>query len=254
MPPYGGSVRIRLPGGYLTPTQIGALGTGPLQLTPRGAIETDVGTVGSDAGLPAIVSSPLSGRVGDHTDIRGVVRELDSALATTPELSRLPDGFWFSLDDGRGDVAGLGADLGALCDGDRAHLLIGGRTTHLTVDLDDVVEALVGAAVRAAEPSTAAHPFDDARLGAPAPAHAGPPIGWLEQNDGRVALGAGVPGGVLSAELAQYLAAIDRPIAVTPWRSVIVVDLDEGAADVVLRVLAPKGLVFDADSPLLDLS
>ena len=41
---------------------------------------------------------------------------------------------------------------------------------------------------------------------------------------------------------------------ITPWRSVLVCDLDEGVADVALRVLAPLGLVFDENSPWLDVS
>jgi precorrin-3B synthase len=43
-------------------------------------------------------------------------------------------------------------------------------------------------------------------------------------------------------------------MAVTPWRSVLLFDLDEDTADVALRVLAPKGLVFDGNSPWLSLS
>lgn len=41
---------------------------------------------------------------------------------------------------------------------------------------------------------------------------------------------------------------------ITPWRSVLVCDLDEGIADAALRVLAPLGLVFDDGSPWLDVS
>ncbi len=80
------------------------------------------------------------------------------------------------------------------------------------------------------------------------------PIGWIEQNDGRVALGAAVPLGVLNARVAEYLAAINAPMVITPWRSVLVFDLDEEVADVALRVLAPMGLVFDENSPWLSIS
>jgi hypothetical protein len=38
------------------------------------------------------------------------------------------------------------------------------------------------------------------------------PIGWIEQNDGRVALGAAVPLGVLNARVAEYLAAINAHV------------------------------------------
>ena len=63
-----------------------------------------------------------------------------------------------------------------------------------------------------------------------------------------------MPLGVLPARVAEYLAAIDAPLVITPWRSVLVCDLDEGVADVALRVLAPMGLVFDENSPWLAVS
>jgi precorrin-3B synthase len=67
-------------------------------------------------------------------------------------------------------------------------------------------------------------------------------------------LGAAVPLGVLPTRVGQFLAAIGAPMAITPWRSVLVFDLDEGVADAALRVLAPLGLVFDANSPWLTVS
>jgi precorrin-3B synthase len=67
-------------------------------------------------------------------------------------------------------------------------------------------------------------------------------------------LGAAVPLGVLQARVAEYLAAIDAPMIITPWRSVVVCDLNAGVADTALRVLAPLGLVFDEHSPWLDIS
>ena len=59
---------------------------------------------------------------------------------------------------------------------------------------------------------------------------------------------------MLEARVAEYLAAINAPMVITPWRSVLVFDLDEGVADVALRVLAPMGLVFDENSPWLSVS
>ena len=59
---------------------------------------------------------------------------------------------------------------------------------------------------------------------------------------------------MLQARVAEYLAAIDAPLVITPWRSVLVCDLDEGVADAALRVLAPMGLVFDENSPWLGIS
>ena len=74
-------------------------------------------------------------------------------------------------------------------------------------------------------------------------------MGWIEQDDDRVALGAVVPQGVLPARVAEYLAAIEAPLVVTPWRSILVCDLEEVVADTALRVLAPMGLIFDENSP-----
>ncbi|GDY58862.1 hypothetical protein SVIO_094850 [Streptomyces violaceusniger] len=68
-----------------------------------------------------IVASPLSGLDGGgHADVVARVRELDAvlcdeasvdALAGCGELSGLSGRFLFALDDGRGDVAALGADV-----------------------------------------------------------------------------------------------------------------------------------------------
>ena len=70
----------------------------------------------------------------------------------------------------------------------------------------------------------------------------------------RMMLGAAVPLGVLPARTAEFVAAIGAPMVITPWRSVLVCDLDEGVADAALRVLAPMGLVFDENSPWLAVS
>jgi precorrin-3B synthase len=80
------------------------------------------------------------------------------------------------------------------------------------------------------------------------------PVGWINQDDGRIALAAAVPLGVLPARVAEYLGVIEAPMVVTPWRSILVFDLDEAVADTALRVLAPLGLVFDSNSPWLSVS
>ena len=49
--------------------------------------------------------------------------------------------------------------------------------------------------------------------------------------------------------LRPSMAAIEAPLVVTPWRSILVCDVDEVVADTALRVLAPMGLVFDENSP-----
>ncbi|WP_368628710.1 hypothetical protein [Mycobacterium tuberculosis] len=80
------------------------------------------------------------------------------------------------------------------------------------------------------------------------------PVGWIPQDDSRVTLGAAVPLGVLPARVAECLAAIEAPLVITPWRSVLICDLDDATADAALRVLAPLGLVFDENSPWLNIS
>lgn len=284
----GALARIRLAGGMITAGQLRALaaassrfGSATLELTGRGNVQvravTDTAAFAEAVALAGllpsethervrnIVASPLSGRVGPYADVRGLVAELDAAVCAEPMLAQLPGRCWFSIDDGRGDVSGLRADIGVQLLDDSAAVLLAGRDTDIRLPADDVIGTLVGIASRFARVRgnawrvaelndfgvlAAATKADDPIV---APVTR-PPIGWLEQNDGRVSLGAAVPLGVLSAEVAEYLAVIGAPLIVTPWRSVLVCDLDEQIADVAVRVLAPLGLVFDATSPWLDLS
>jgi precorrin-3B synthase len=288
----GALARVRLPGGVISPGQLEALahaatdfGSPAMELTSRGNIQlraiTDtvaVAEIAAAAGLlPSqthervrnIVASPLSGRIGGTTDIRGLVGELDEAIQSEPALADLPGRFMFGVDDGRADISGLAADVGAHFLGERtAALLLAGRDTGVRLDRPNVVPALIGAAVRFAGTRgkawrvvelTDTGPLleqftPSAEYGATWPPVICPPVGWLQQNDGRVALGAAVPLGVLQARVAEFLAAIDAPLAITPWRSVLVFDLDEGVAETALRVLAPMGLVFDENSPWLSVS
>ncbi|MFW0785739.1 precorrin-3B synthase [Gordonia sp. CPCC 206044] len=83
---------------------------------------------------------------------------------------------------------------------------------------------------------------------APAPA-SDPTVGWFTQDDGRILLGAVVELGRLPARLAEFLAAIEAPIILTPDREILICDLTEEVAETVVRVLAPMGLIFDATSP-----
>lgn len=287
----GGLARVRLPGGMITAGQLDALaraaaehGSPAMELTSRGNIqirgiadEEAVADAIAAAGLlPSpthervrnIVASPLSGRVGATTDIRNLVTDLDFAIRAAPDLAGLPGRFLFGIDDGSGDVSGLAADVGVHFDGESAALLLAGRDTGVRIANSEVVPTLVTVAGRFADIRGTAWrigELDDPAVlltgfAAAAPAGATwepvtrPPVGWIVQNDGRVALGAAVPLGVLQARVAEFLAAIDAPVVVTPWRSVVVFDLDEGVADASLRVLAPLGLIFDENSPWLSVS
>lgn len=287
----GALARIRLPGGMISAAALEALadaagrsGNGTLEFTARGNLQirgihdpAAVAEAVADAGLlPSvthervrnIVASPLSGRVGGLADVRPWVRDLDRAIQADPDLARLPGRFWFSLDDGTGDVSGLAADVGVHVLQDRVALLLAGRDTGVRVRPPDVVPALIavahqfigvrGNAWRVSELADRealltgfARTADAGRRFPPAR----PPVGWIDQDQsGEVTLGAGVPLGVLSVRQAQFVAAVGGPVVITPWRSLLVCDLNEGVADTALRVLAPLGLVFDDSSPWLTVS
>jgi precorrin-3B synthase len=290
----GALARVRLPGGMIAPRQLEALahaatrfGSPAMELTSRGNIQIrgirdDEAAAGladavASAGLlPSpthervrnIVASPLSGRLGGSADVRDWVRLLDAAICDDPALADLPGRFWFSLDDGRGDVSGLAADVGAHALGDTVAVLLAGRDTGVRIAPSDVVATLISIARRFVEIRESAWRVAEladaspltqglARSAEPGrtwPAVTRAPVGWLVQDDGRIALAAAAPLGVLQARVAEYLAAIETPIVVTPWRSVLVCDIDEGVADTALRLLAPMGLVFDNGSPWLDVS
>ncbi|SEK98285.1 precorrin-3B synthase [Rhodococcus maanshanensis] len=290
----GALARVRLPGGYLEPGQLQALAeasrelaAGELELTSRGNLQLRAVTDPSrfaellaEIGLlPSathervrnILASPLSGRIGGLVDVRDLVRELDHGLCADPMLARLPGRVMFSLDDGRGDVSGLSADLGLHAVGpDEVTLVLAGRDSGARIPSVDGVPVLLEAArhllaIRGDE--WRLHEIEDgperilAGLGLRAGAEpadlaadeAGP-IGWLDHGDGSVTLAAGLALGTIPARTAEFLAAVDKPLVVTPWRSVLLCDLDEWTAEQVVRVLAPMGLIFDAGSPWLQVS
>ena len=96
-----------------------------------------------------IVASPLSGRAGGLADVRPWVAELDAAIRAEPGLAALPGRFWFSLDDGRGDVSGLHADAGVqVLDDNPAALLLAGVDTGVRLAPDGTVPTLVTVAAR----------------------------------------------------------------------------------------------------------
>jgi precorrin-3B synthase len=131
----GHLARIRLPGGLVTADWLrelarlaGELGDGRVELTSRGNLQLR-GLAADAAGpltdalaraglLPSlshdrvrnVLASPLAGLDGSP-DLTGVVRTLDAAVCARPRLAELSGRFLFAVDDGRGDVAGLGADV-----------------------------------------------------------------------------------------------------------------------------------------------
>lgn len=291
----GALARVRVPGGLLSPSQLSELsaaarelGDGALELTSRGNVqlrgllpgsEPDLGARLADVGLlPSathetarnLLASVLSGRAGGLLDARGWVSAFDAGLCADPALAALPGRFLAAFDDGRGDVAGLGADVGlwALRSGDVA-LLLGGTDSGLRSGPDGAVALALAATrafldVRAVDGGTAWRVKEladgaariAAVLGGP---HAGPlpvpgapatgPAGPVTQDDGRTALVAVVPLGRLTARQADLLAATaGGDLQVTPWRSVVVPDLPDARS---AGSLSAAGLVLDPGSAWL---
>ncbi|WP_222192580.1 precorrin-3B synthase [Modestobacter italicus] len=301
----GGLARVRVPGGVLTAEQLRVLaaaarelGDGHLELTSRGNLQLrglPVGAEGELGGrlaaaglLPSdthervrnVLASTLSGRTGGgHVDVRPWVRAFDAGLRADPALAELPGRFLATLDDGRGDVAGLAGDVGLLAlSPTTVALLLGGVDSGLHCAPDDAVALALDAAraflaERAAQGSTAwrlteltdgparvdAHlaPGHVRQHGRAVPVPAAPvvgPVGAAMQVDGRTALIGVVPLGRLSADQADLLARLAAEVQLTPWRSVVVPDLAEDAVDDAAVDLFRTGIVFDEASPWLQVT
>src|SRR4051794_29635067 len=293
----GALARVRVPGGLLSAAQLRVLaaaardlGNGRLELTSRGNVQLrglcadDVPALGdrlAAAGLlPSeshervrnVLASALTGRSGGLVDARPWVAEFDAGVQADPGLADLPGRFLATLDDGRGDVSGLGGDVGllALADGTVA-LLLAGVDSGLRSAPDDAVTLLLAATRAFLDERTAqggsawrlAELADGplrvaARLGAPVadpvPVPAAPavgPVGAAAQHDGLVALIGAVPLGLLAADQVELLARLAPEVQVTPWRSVVVPDLAEDAVDDAGVDLHRTGVVFDEESPWL---
>ncbi|MFC9384985.1 cobalamin biosynthesis protein CobG [Streptomyces venezuelae] len=167
----GRLARLRLPAGRLTARQVEVLavaaetlGDGRISITSRGNAELrgladDCGArlaeLLAGAGLlPSpthervrnIVASPAAGLDGlGAADVQLWARELDALLCATPWAAALSGRFLFVLDDGRGDVAGLGGDVTLVAvRGGAALLYVGGRA--LRVAAADAARAALAAA------------------------------------------------------------------------------------------------------------
>ncbi|MDR7274481.1 precorrin-3B synthase [Catenuloplanes atrovinosus] len=286
----GGLARVRIPGGVVTADQARVLaraarelGDGHLDQTSRGNLqlralppgaETELGARLAEAGLlPSatherarnIVASPLSGLDGAGlADVRPLIGELDAALCAAPALAALSGRFLFALDDGRGDVAALHADicLAAVAGGGFA-LLLDGVDHGVRTPAGDAPGLAVAAAEaflaeRAAQGSAGWRMSEidqgatrvAARLGATAapvrerrdpPA---PPAGVIGSG---AALAVIVPLGRISAGQLDLLADLAAEgageLRFTPWRGVVV----PGPADAARPAAA--GLVTGTDSP-----
>jgi precorrin-3B synthase len=267
--------RVRLPGGLVSREQLlvlaglaGELGDGRVELTSRGNVQL--------RGLRADAAGSLTNEL------------TEAGLCASERLAELPGRFLFAIDDGRGDVAGLGADVVATVRAD------GAAVSGLAVSVDDVPDVMLASAeaflvLRAGDGGTAWRVADlpggadrvraavAARFGLAAardeagtPGSAGVattarPVGLVarHETDGGMESAASVrddPGAsaVLIAPLGRLTAAQltwvaeragKREARITPWRSVVLPHLAD--APRVLREAARLGFGTDEGSPWL---
>ncbi|KQX49665.1 MULTISPECIES: cobalamin biosynthesis protein CobG [unclassified Streptomyces] len=286
----GRLARLRLPAGRLTDHQAEVLaraaetlGDGRISITSRGNAElrgladdcgAELAALLAGAGLlPSpthervrnIVASPASGLDGlGYADVQLWARALDTALCAEPRAASLSGRFLFLLDDGRGDVAGLGGDVSLVAGpGGTVLLWLGARVFRLAAD--DAVRAALTAALAFLDAAEAAgngawrprelpegHEPDWAgalaRAGIPAepvpapplPASPPPPPGPL----GERALHVLAPLGRLTAAQLRALLPADE-IRLTPWRGAVVTT-EPGR----LAALEAHGLITRPDAPL----
>ncbi len=314
----GALARIRVPGGVLTARQARELGAaaarfgdGELHLTSRG--NAQLRGLGTSCGaaleqlltaaglLPSaahervrnVVASPLSGLDGrGRLDVRPWLRDLDALLCGSAAATALSGRFLFALDDGRGDVAALAADVtlrAAPGGADGAALLGLGRRAPVRVRAADApraallaAELFVAAAARSSAWRVADLPDGGAALTAEvaralgesgalltsagaaavdgARDHGGPALGIIAQPPSPVvALSVLAPMGRLTAAQWDALVALaertgDGELRLTPWRGVVVPGVREDRAQAEAAALAAAGLVTDAGSPWFGVS
>ncbi|MFF0555637.1 cobalamin biosynthesis protein CobG [Streptomyces sp. NPDC004266] len=305
----GRLARLRLPAGRLTARQVEvlaraaeSLGDGRISITSRGNAElrglgegcgAELAELLAGAGLlPSpthervrnIVASPGAGLDGlGCADVQLWARELDAALCAEPRAASLSGRFLFVLDDGRGDVAGLGGDVSLVAGLDGSALLrpgspgapprpkAPGAPGVFRLAADDAVRAALATALAFLDAAEAAgngawrpHELPDehvpdwagalARAGIaaepvpvpPLPAARPPAPGPL----GDHALHVLAPLGRLTAAQLRALADGADELRLTPWRGAVVV----GARADRLPELETYGLVTRPDLPSVGVS
>lgn len=226
-----------------------------------------------------VLASPMAGRLPGHHDLADLPERLAAALLARADAASISADFQFGFDDGSGDVLAHGADLTAVAGpGDGlVRLHVSGRDTGLATPMAEAESVLVDAAVGFAasadglwrvpaagelhdlvvvalsgHPLTSRYdttPGDSPSTSVRGSAAAVPPVGWVDTSDGLVTLLAVVPRGLVPARLAEFLGAIERPSTISADRVIGVHGLTESMAEQVVRVLAPMGMIFDAESP-----
>ncbi|MFD3413476.1 cobalamin biosynthesis protein CobG [Streptomyces cyaneofuscatus] len=294
----GALARVRIPGGVLSVDQAEALltaaarfGDGELHLTSRGNVQlrglgtecggelaallTDAGLLPSAAHERArnIVASPLAGLDGSPS-IRSWLTELDRLVCGSTAAATLSGRFLFALDDGRGDVDALGADVTLIAEGPAgaALLRIGTADEVFRVPVADAPRATLLAAeefLRAARDSGAWRVKDlpdDVRaelvrtIGSasgpsvhrPRPRTAAVPVPGTVGT--ATALSTDVPLGRLTPTQWQLLTDTARryggELRLTPWRGIVIPGpVPRPKAAEALHTLAESGLIAAPDSP-----
>ncbi|AHI22778.1 precorrin-3B synthase [Corynebacterium vitaeruminis] len=281
--------RVRFPGGLVRPEQWNdiarlstELGNGTVHVTTRGNMQfrgvedsAAFAEFVEKAGfLPSrehdklrnIIASPRA------THLWGLIDDLDHSLLSSTDVIGLSGRTLFGFDAGQGDILSQHPDFGVFEEDGGFRLILGGALTDYVV----TDRGLVGGALTRAAAAWQSLRGDNWRVheapathaailaavaeavdlaSSPAPDVQRPedarPIGWIEDDNGSVALGAGLKFGFFSAKVASILGAVGAPVTITPWASLLIHGLDSGDADAVVKVLAPQGLIFDANSPWL---
>lgn len=297
----GALARVRIPGGVLSVAQAdalreaaGRLGDGELHLTSRGNVQlrglapdcgAELAGLLSRAGLlPSerhervrnIVASPLAGLDGlGAADVGPWLTGLDRLLCGSDRATALSGRFLFALDDGRGDVDALGADLTLLARGDGdAVLRIGDTDTVLRIPASEGPSAalLAAEAFLDAAPDTGAWRVKDLPGGAaaladdvvrrlrqtgtavskdrhPRPDASLPPaLGTVHGRHRDSALSVGVPLGRLDLDQWRLLSDAGG-LRLTPWRGVVVTGVAPDRAHDLLAGLSRAGLITGPGSP-----
>ncbi|MGY4916016.1 cobalamin biosynthesis protein CobG [Streptomyces sp. 900116325] len=298
----GALARVRIPGGVLDMRQADVLrkaarelGDGELHLTSRGnvqlrGLDSDCGgrlaeLIGAVGLLPSwsherirnVVASPLSGLDGrGRSDVRPWLTALDGLLCGSDKAAGLSGRFLFALDDGRGDVDALGADVTLLGRGDGgARLRIGAAEAVLRVSGADApraaliaAETFVDAARQTGAWRVSELPFPAEELlsqmgtalraagvdaadrleRVPPPTAPQEPGYGLVGTSGPAALCVGVPFGRLTGAQWESLTRAGGEVRLTPWRSVVVTGVARGAAAARLAEWGAAGLVVGPDS------
>lgn len=215
-----------------------------------------------------ILASPLA------TDLWQLCHDLDAALLGNATVAGLSGRTLFGVDDGSGDILSQRPDFGVQRHQHGFGLMLGGLDTGLHIeDQEQVVQVLLTAAeiwqrhrtstwrlqehdeARALISAELQQRFSLKEAAQPLTIQTGSarPIGWIQDGD-RVTLGAGLRFGFLSAQAAEVLSTIGADTAITPWASLVIHGLTEGETEAVVKVLAPMGLIFDANSPWLQVT